>query len=871
MKVSALTILITSVLSTTVLADTADQAQSRMYGQAAPFELDNLPQSKLRSKLETLPAPARERALRWLNRFSFHSNDIANINVDQHGAVFYSDTELPQPVTQAELEANPTDAGIDPTDAFKLHSKPSAANVVYVNFIGFDFSGTAWNSYTGIDNYQAMPYDTDGVSSSFSISELKAIAEIWHRISEDYAAFDIDVTTEPPAVFGPNVGHILITRSTDAKGDLLPHGDSAGGIAFVDVWGYSNYPSYQPALVYYDNLGSGYAPYVSEAASHELGHNLSLSHDGTSTLGYYTGLGSGASSWAPIMGVGYYTNVTQWSKGEYPDANNQQNDIAIIQSKLSQRSDEHADDSSSAIPLLVDVTGNIASSNPEFDPLNVRTDNKGVIETANDIDVFYFDTASGDINLIINPAWDAYTRTNLRGANLDLKATLTDDYGTVIVDDVLNETNAVISENVTAGRYYLAIAGVGNTATPYSDYGSQGQYYISGSIVPASVDITPPNPTPTLYLTETTRTTIDMSSSQSVDESGVVDYQFICSDGGLGCVASDWQTGLDYNAKNLASNTQYRYQVKARDASGNETVLSNEIVVSTDVNNDPITLNDNQISVTENTATTIDVLANDMDPDGDTLIIDSVSVPENGEVSILGSNLVYTPDSNYLGGDSFTYTILDGFGGNSTSTVNLTVIADVNLAPTAVISVSSTSGQAPHVITFDGRSSSDSDGSVVSYSWVFGDGTTGAESVMEHSYNVAGSFTVTLTVTDDKGKTSSVDVVVSVTEPAAKPLAPSNLAVTVVEAGKGKNKVVTAAELNWTDNSNNETNFVIERCQQQTTGKGRSRDTVCSYVEYATVGIDKANLVIPTDSGYQYRVKAINEIGASSYSNEVSI
>ncbi len=870
MKIKYLTILVISILSTTVLAAPAIPAQSKMYGQAAPFNIEDLPQSKLKSRLKALPLPAQERAVKWLNSFSFPANDIANINVDKHGGVFYEDTELPEEITQAALEADPTQVGINPTDAFSLHSKPGAANVVYVNLVGFNFSGTAWNAYTGVSNYQAKPYDTDGNSANFSTSERTAIGEIWHRIAEDLAPFDIDVTTQAPSAFGPNVGHILITSGTDAKGDLLPHGDTSGGIAYVGVWGNSSYQYYQPALVYYDNLGSGYPPYVSEAASHELGHNLALSHDGTSTAGYYTGHGSGVTSWAPIMGVGYYTNVTQWSNGEYPDANNYQDDLSIIQNKLTYRNDDHGNDAVSSTALFVDSEGFIASSNPEFDPLNVRKDNKGVIETATDTDVFYFDTASGGINLIINPAWDAYTRTNLRGANLDIKATLSDDFGTVITDNVLNETNAVISANVSAGRYYLTIEGAGNASTPYSDYGSLSQYYISGSVVPASIDITPPNPV-ALFVETTSRTAIDMLSTESVDDSGVVEYQFICSDGGLGCVASNWQAGTNYVATGLDSNTNYSYQVKARDGAGNETSLSEVISVTTDANNAPLTLDDNQVVVNENTVTTIDVLVNDTDPDGDSLLIDSLSVPGHGDVIINNNKVVYTPDSTYVGNDSFSYTVSDGFGGYSTSIVNLTVIANTNTAPTAVISATTTSGTGPLFVSFNGANSFDDDGSIALYSWNFGDGNTATGSLVDYTYTEAGSYIATLTVTDDGGETSSATITINVTAQATAPEAPTALSATLIKTGKGKKKVINNAELNWVDNSNNESNFVIERCLEQTTGKGKNRVTTCDYSEYLTVGEGVNNVSVSTESGYKYRVKATNEIGTSSYSNEVSI
>ena len=875
MRIKYLTILVTSILSTTVLAAPAVPAESKMYGQAAPFNIKDLPQSKLKARLKGLPIPAQERAIKWLNSFSFPANDIANIRVDKHGGVFYEDTELPEHITQTALETTPTLAGINPTDAFSLHSKLGAANVVYVNLVGFNFSGTAWNAYTGVSNYQAKPYDTDGNSAIFSTSERNAIGEIWHRIAEDLAPFDIDVTTEAPAAFGPNVGHILITSGTDAKGDLLPHGNSAGGIAYVGVWGSSSYPYYQPALVYYDNLGAGYPPYVAEAASHELGHNLALGHDGTSTKGYYTGHGSGVTSWAPIMGVGYYTSVTQWSNGEYPDANNVQDDLSIIQNQLTYRNDDHGNTPISASPLLVDSDGFIASSNPEFDPLNVRTDNKGIIETATDTDVFYFDTASGDINLIINPAWDAYTRTSLRGANLDIKATLTDGFGTVIVSDVLNETNAVISNIVIAGRYYLTIEGVGNASTPYSDYGSLSQYYISGSVVPASIDTTPPNPIPTLLIETTSRTAIEMLSTESFDDSGFVEYQFICNAGGLGCVASDWQAGTNYVATNLASNTNYSYQVKARDAAGNETSLSYVVIVTTDVNNAPVTLDDNQVVVNENIATTIDVLVNDSDPDGDSLLIDSLSVPEHGDVIINANKIVYTPDSTYVGSDNFSYTVSDGFGGYSTSIVELTVIANTNTPPTAEISATPTSGTAPFLVSLNGANSFDNDGSIALYSWDFGDGNTAMGTLVNYTYTAVGNYTATLTVTDNGGKINSATVTIDVTVQATVPEAPTALSVTVVKTGKGRNKVVSSAELNWIDNSSNESNFVIERCLEQTTGKGKNRVTTCTYSEYLSVGenVDESvnDVQVSTESGYKYRVKATNEIGSSSYTNEVSI
>ena len=671
------TIIAASIISTVAIAA---PDESKMFGAAAPFTIDKLPTSRLKTQLESLPAAAREKAMKWLHSFTFPAHDIKSLHVDNGGGVFYQDTVLPEQISQSDLEADPSLEGISPTDAFKLHSRPGAAKVVYVNFTGFTLANTAWNS--SVSSYQAKPFNKDSDPSTFSTAERTDIAEVWHRIAEDFAPFDIDVTTEKPASFGPDIGHILVTSKTDATGTPMPY-DTAGGVAYVGVWGRSNYEYYQPALVYYDNLAS--APYyIAEAASHELGHNLALSHDGTSTQGYYSGHGSGLTSWGPVMGVGYYTNVTQWSKGEYPDANNSQDDLAIIAQRLGYRMDDHGNDQTSASQLLVDGNGNIASSNPEIDPLNARPDNKGVIGSSTDSDVFYFDTAAGEINLVINPAWDAYTRTSKRGANLDIQAKITDGFGTEIIVDPISDTNAVITAVLGAGRYYLTLTGVGNTATSYSDYASLGQYYISGTVVTLASDFTPPNPNPMLwanYPTAVSKTSISMTAVEATDDSGVVEYQFVCSSGGLGCVSSTWQSEANYVATGLEANTEYSYQVKARDNSGNETGFSPVATAWTLTNMVPQSMDD-YVTVSENTATVIDVMANDTDPDGDTLQIVSTSVSANGDVEISGNAVVYTPNANYTGADSFTYMITDGVGGNSTSTVYLDVVG-VNDAPVA--------------------------------------------------------------------------------------------------------------------------------------------------------------------------------------------
>jgi hypothetical protein len=83
------------------------------------------------------------------------------------------------------------------------------------------------------------------------------------------------------------------------------------------------------------------------------------------------------------------------------------------------------------------------------------------------------------------------------------------------------------------------------------------------------------------------------------------------------------------------------------------------------------------------TAVTVNVLANDSDPDGDTLAIQNFTQPAHGTVSQVAGGLRYTPAGGYAGADSFNYTITDGRGGTATTAVSLTVESPVNRPPVA--------------------------------------------------------------------------------------------------------------------------------------------------------------------------------------------
>ncbi|QCX26649.1 PKD domain-containing protein [Nocardioides jishulii] len=98
--------------------------------------------------------------------------------------------------------------------------------------------------------------------------------------------------------------------------------------------------------------------------------------------------------------------------------------------------------------------------------------------------------------------------------------------------------------------------------------------------------------------------------------------------------------------------------------------------------------------------------------------------------------------------------------GASTSVLNLDDLP-VNQAPSATF----TSGVEGLTVSLDAAGSTDPDGSIVSYEWDFGDGSTGSGSTASHTYTAAGDHTVRLTVTDDAGATGVTQRTVRVAEP----------------------------------------------------------------------------------------------------------
>ena len=182
-------------------------------------------------------------------------------------------------------------------------------------------------------------------------------------------------------------------------------------------------------------------------------------------------------------------------------------------------------------------------------------------------------------------------------------------------------------------------------------------------------------------------------------------------------------------------------------------------------NQSPTAAND-AATTKEDTPVSVPVLANDSDPDTDTLTIAGVTQGTKGSVSIGAGNVTYAPSANANGADSFTYTISDGHGHTAIATVAVT-ITPVNDAPIVTVQATPNDGEGPLTVQFLAEAS-DVDSPTLTYAWTFGDGQTAATASATHLYAAAGTYAARVTVSDG---TTSV---------------PGNVVVSVRQAGQGE-------------------------------------------------------------------------------------
>jgi len=204
----------------------------------------------------------------------------------------------------------------------------------------------------------------------------------------------------------------------------------------------------------------------------------------------------------------------------------------------------------------------------------------------------------------------------------------------------------------------------------------------------------------------------------------------------------------------------YRYQEVS------ESVFEGEVVFD---NTAPDAADDQFELTPDSVDNVLDVLVNDSDVDGDALTLVAVGNPSNGQVSISGGVLLYTPAAGFVGSDSFSYTIEDGFGGQASANVSV-VVNDPNSVPLAVDDSASTiAGQPVSIAVLANDSDPDGDAlQIASFTQPMNGSVTqqGELLVYTPAAGFSGVDSFSYVVFDSRGGEASAGVAVSVTDPA---------------------------------------------------------------------------------------------------------
>ncbi len=398
----------------------------------------------------------------------------------------------------ASKVANPSDpesftaATLFPfTKTFLLHSRPGAAKVIYLDFNGHVIKGALWNTDMIAPSIVSPAFDLDGKPTTFNYAEHAMIQKIWKEISDAFAAFDVDVTTQDPgvenirktAVGDTNFGsRVCFGGKSSYLPNLLQPGDDPDGILGITMLNSFNYQvstvAYAndcPVLIFSDSLyQKGSAKDVADTAVHELGHAFNLNHsatdDGTDQVEYY----AGHNDWAPYMGDTMGKSVAQWTNGDYDaNATNTEDNLLEISKSIPYKlPDDHGNTTGSATVLS---TTEVKSTERSVLPVYLYNSSAtGLIHNRADKDVFKIEVGEGEFYAEAIAA-DPQANLNIGLRLLDSAGDeVLDDYGySYFSEDGMN--GYLYNVSLPAGTYYIEVDGVGaywdeNSASFFNEY-----------------------------------------------------------------------------------------------------------------------------------------------------------------------------------------------------------------------------------------------------------------------------------------------------------------------------------------------------------------------------------------------------------------
>ncbi len=260
---------------------------------------------------------------------------------------------------------------------------------------------------------------------------------------------------------------------------------------------------------------------------------------------------------------------------------------------------------------------------------------------------------------------------------------------------------------------------------------------------------------------------VAFNASSSYDPDGwIVSYSWDFNGDG---VVDKTGTQPYYNYTYSSAGT-YTVTLTVTDNDGLTASTSKQITVSPPNNPPSVSLLSPQNGNTFDSSTTSVALQwSGSDPDGDSLTYD-LYFGTSSSPSLYDSSLASTSYTiSVSAGKTYYWKIVadDGNGGTASSAVwsfSVEAVTPTPEPPVAYFTFSPTSPETGETVTFDASSSYDPDGLIVSYVWNFGDGSYKSTSTptIQHTYSSAGTYTVTLTVTDNDGLTASTSKQITV-------------------------------------------------------------------------------------------------------------
>ncbi|MBU1870249.1 MAG: PKD domain-containing protein [Candidatus Omnitrophica bacterium] len=298
----------------------------------------------------------------------------------------------------------------------------------------------------------------------------------------------------------------------------------------------------------------------------------------------------------------------------------------------------------------------------------------------------------------------------------------------------------------------------GNYQTAFSV--SDGQLSTQETI---TITVTNINQNPVARITATPTTgliplTVQFGSAGSNDpDGGALTYAWSFGDGGTAVTANpshEYPTAGSYTVGLTVTDTE--------GATGSAQIT----ITASEPNYPPVLNTIGDKTVAENQLLQFTVSASDRN--NDPLTYSASGLPSGASFNTNTLQFSWTPNYAQAGKYNPTFAVSDGELSDS-ETITITV-TNVNQPPIAVITAAPRTGKAPLSVRFSSTGTSDPDGTIESFNWQFGDGATSTEQNPEHIYSSEGTYTASLTITDNDGANDSETVSITVRHPNRKPI-----------------------------------------------------------------------------------------------------